>query len=309
MPALVENMFSVREVPWHGQGIILDNPPTAEEAIVAAGLDWELESLPIYTKTRKKIPGYFANTRTSDGAVLGVVSQRYTIVQNKEAFAFVDSLVDEGLTYETAGSLRDGKCIWLLAKMPQTKILDDALEPYICFTNTHDGTGSIRVCCTPVRVVCWNTLNLALNTAKRSWSTRHIGNMEGKLAEARETLGLVSHYISELQDEAELLAETKLSDASLEGMLDLIYPVKDTDSDIRKRRIEDLKQSVFTCLAAPDVTPYKGSAYAAIMAVTDYADHARPMRNTSNFEENRWGQIIVGHPFVDAVYKQIKTIA
>lgn len=309
MAANVETLFLNRKPAWHGQGIILDNPPTAEDAIVAAGLDWEVIPKPVYGSDRKKIPGYVANTRSSDKSVLGIVTERYSIVQNKEAFSFVDGLLDEGLKYESAGSLRGGKQVWLLAQMPQTKILDDDLAPYICFTNTHDGTGSIRVCMTPVRVVCNNTLNLALNTAKRGWSTRHIGNMEGKLAEARETLGLTQYYIENLQQEAQILADQKMSDADLEGMLDLVYDVKDTDSTRKKNRVDSLKQQIFTCYSAPDIKQYVGTAYGVMMAITDFADHAEPARQTTNFEENRWAQIIVGHPFVDDMYKRIKAAA
>ena len=178
MPALVETMFSANRIkPWHGIGIVIDNPLTSEDAIVAGGLDWNVVQEPIFKENGVRVPGYFANVRDSDGAILGVVTNKYSIVQNKDAFAFTDSLVEEGLTYETAGVLRGGKQIWLLAKMPETMILDDKLEPYVCFTNTHDGTGAVRVCMTPTRVCCANTLNLALSTAKRSWSAVFPGRL------------------------------------------------------------------------------------------------------------------------------------
>lgn len=79
--------------------------------------------------------------------------------------------------------LLDGKKIWLLAKLPDSEICGDKTEPYVCFSNTHDGSGAVRVCMTPVRVVCNNTLNLALNTAQRAWSVRHVGDISTKLVE------------------------------------------------------------------------------------------------------------------------------
>ena len=301
----VENMFSVRTKPWHGLGVILDNPPSIAEGIVAAGLDWTVDANPVFDANGNQIPGYVANVRSSDKSVLGIVTNKYSVVQNIEAFEFVDGLIGEGMTLETAGSLRDGKQVWVLGKMPETKILDDAFEPYVCFTNSHDGTSSIRACMTPTRVVCMNTLNLALSSAQRSWSTRHIGDIQGKLIEAQHSLGLISAYMSELDTEANRLAEIKVTDEAVEAMLDILYPVKDDDSDIRKRRVSNLKSNFFNCLAAPDIKQYKGTAYAVINAATDYADHGAPFRATAKFEENRWGQIIVGHPFVDAIYKQI----
>ena len=305
MPALVESMFYVRQTPWHGLGTRVEDAPTSKDAIRLAGLDWTVDPKPIFDADGDEIPGYVANVRSSDNSILGIVSDRYSIVQNFEAFEFTDALVADGLTYETAGSLRNGKCIWLLGKLPETSVLDDKVEPYICFTNAHDGTGSVRVCLTPIRVVCNNTLNLALNTAKRSWSTKHVGDTTGKLAEAQETLGLASKYMTALESEADRLTKIKVSDEEVEAMLDAIYLVKDTDSDMRKAKIRRLKDNFFTCIEADDIKKYRGTAYGVINAVTDFVGHAEPLRKTSNFEENRWGQIIVGHPFVDQMYKKL----
>lgn len=306
MAAEVESLFFVRKPCWHGLGTRVEEAPSSSEAIKLAGLDWIVEPHPIYLADGTEITGQKANVRSIDQSVLGIVSDRYQIVQNSEAFQFVDELLGEGVTFETAGSLRSGKVIWLLAHMPKTTILDDELEPYLCFTNTHDGTGAIRVCATPTRVCCMNTLNFALNTAKRSWSTKHMGDIQGRLAEARTTLGLANSYISELQKDAELLAAKKVTDAEVDAMLDAIYLVKPDDSDVRKAKIAKAKESFFTCLSAPDIANYKGTAFAVMNAATDFVDHAQPMRLTQNFEENRWGQIIVGHPFVDQIYKMIK---
>ena len=113
MPANVETMFSVRETPWHGLGRIIMDAPASREALELAGLDWQVESRNIYSGTGAMIPGYRANVRSTDNAVLGVVSDRYRIVQNEEAFQFTDDLLGEGVTYETAGSLQGGKKVWM----------------------------------------------------------------------------------------------------------------------------------------------------------------------------------------------------
>ena len=306
MAANVETMMFVREVPWHGLGKQLTAPPTSKEAIIAAGLDWKVESFPIYDIAGREIPGYKANTRDKDGKVLGVVGKKYCIVQNEDAFDFTDSLINEGMVYETAGSLSDGKKIWLLGKMPETQILNDKVEPYVCFVNSHDGTGAIKVCLTPVRVVCNNTLNFALSTAKRMWSTIHVGNMESKLAEAKETLGLITNYMNELNVDCEKLANKKMTDAEFEAIFDELYPV-DPVEDTRRRidNINTIKTTLFNCLLAMDVRPYKDTAYGKLMAVTDFANHSNPIRMTQKFHENRWGKIISGHPFVDTMYQRI----
>ena len=134
----IETAFYTREPAWHKLGIVLPEAPTSEDAIVAAGLDWTVEKKPIFDADGNQINNYFANTRDKDNSVLGIVSGRYEIVQNKEAFDFTDSLIDEGMTYEAAGSLKEGKVVWLLGKLPKTAILGDDVEPYVCFTNSFD---------------------------------------------------------------------------------------------------------------------------------------------------------------------------
>ena len=140
MPANVETMFSVREKPWHGLGQIIDEAPTSRDAIEYAGLNWYVESNPIFDAKGNEIKGFKANTRSSDNSVLGVVTDKYKIVQNVEAFDFTDNIIGDEMRYETAGSLRNGKTIWLLGKMPDRYICEDKFEPYIVFTNSHDGT-------------------------------------------------------------------------------------------------------------------------------------------------------------------------
>ena len=306
MAALVESMMYVREVPWHGLGTKVDEAPNSKEAIKLAGLDWNVNPTVIYDANGKEISGYKANMRDSDQSILGIVSDRYQIVQNSEAFEFTDSLLDEGVVYETAGSLRDGKQIWLLAKMPRTTILGDDVDPYLCFTNSFDGSGAVRVCATPIRVVCNNTLNLALETTKRSWSTRHVGDLAGKMHQAKVTLGLAQEYMKKLDEEADMLANTKLSDSEIESIVSFIFPVdyiKDT-----KRKIENtnkMRNDFMTCYMMPDIAQYRNTAYGLVNAASDMAGHMAPSRVTSNYAQNNWAKIMLGHPLLDAVYNRV----
>ena len=306
MSANVETMMYVRETPWHGLGTMVQEAPTSKEAIELAGLDWIVEGKPIFDSHGNEIKSYKANVRNSDDSVLGVVSDKYKIVNNHEAFDFTDSLIGEGVTYETAGSLRGGKTIWLLAKMPERDIVGDKFDPYICFTNSHDGLGAIRVCMTPIRVVCNNTLNMALRSAKRSWSTRHMGDMNSKLAEAKETLGLANHYLDELGVVADKLANEKMTDGDIERALDIMYPVSEDMTDRKKRNIEDAKNNITMCMMRPDLVQFLNTKWGFINAVSDFIGHSDPARLTSNYQENNWGKIIGGHPILD---KAMVTIA
>jgi len=139
MPAQVESMFYTREKPWHGLGIELDNPPTSEDALVAADLNWNVIQKPVHTiinDASVPINGYKVNIRDKDGSVLGIVSDRYKVVQNVEAFDFVDNLLIEGVRYETAGSLFGGRKVWMLAILPKSyTILGDKIAPYLDAAN------------------------------------------------------------------------------------------------------------------------------------------------------------------------------
>ena len=154
MAVNVETMMYVREKPWHGLGVEVSEAPNSEDALRFAGLDWNVRQENVFNSRGGVIKGFKANVRDSDDSVLGVVGDRYKVVQNRDAFKFTDGLIGGNVRYETAGSLRDGKQIWLLAKLPEQKIAGDAVEPYLCFTNAHDGSSGVRVCMTPVRVVC-----------------------------------------------------------------------------------------------------------------------------------------------------------
>ncbi len=311
MAANVESMVSVREKPWHGLGVIVDKAMNSEDAITLSGLNWLVESRPIFDAFGKEIKGFKANTRDSDNSILGVVSDKYQIVQNKEAFEFTDSLVENGdITYETAGSLRNGKQIWLLANMPKVDILGDDIEPYICFTNTHTGTGAIKVCMTPTRVVCNNTLNIALDNAKRIWSTKHMGDIKGKLQEAKQTLGMANKYMDELRIEAEKLAQSKITEGQIEQVLNELFPIDYQKDTARKiDNINTVKDNIIACYMRPDVVKFLGTKWGFINAMADMVDHTAPVRKTDTYQANNWGRIMMGHPFVDALVSQLKVVA
>lgn len=300
----VESMFSVREKPWHYEMTkdktrLIQTAPTSAEALQYAGLDWEVVPKNVYDENGLIIPEYVANTRTSDNSVLGIVTKRYKIVQNKSAVEFTDALVDDGMRFETAGSLRNGKQIWLLGKLPSQYLVGDETELYLCFTNTHDGSGSVRVFVTPIRVVCSNTLNFALKEARRSWSVRHTGDINAKLLEAKETLMLTNKYMAELNVMADKLAVTPMSSEAVNKALPIILD-KPKDADKKQlERYEQQKNEIMVCMMRPDLANFVGTAWGFLNAIADYADHAEPFRRTKNYDQNNWGKIMVGHPMLD----------
>lgn len=308
MAANVETMFYTREKPWHGLGTMVQEAPSSADALVLAGLDWSVIQKLIETEDGIPVPGFKANIRDSDGQVLGVVSDRYKVVQNTEAFAFSDELLGEGVTYETAGSLQNGRRTWLLARLPQRYIISgDEITPYMVFMNSHDGSGSIKAAMTPIRVVCQNTLNLALGTAKRSWSTNHTGNISGKMEDARNTLLYAERYMAELGQAVDLMNRRKLSDRQVYEYIDTLFPILENPTEQQKKNIirmkEDLKMRYFD---APDLKHVGKNAYRFVNAVSDFATHAKPLRERANYRESLFARTVDGNAMIDRAYELVK---
>ena len=311
MVANVETMFSVREKPWHGLGTIVAEAPDSKSALELAGLDWNVIQKNIITEDGTEIEGFRANVRDSDDSVLGIVTDRYKVVQNSEAFAFTDALLGEGVKYETAGSLQGGRRTWMLARLPHQYIISgDEITPYLVFMNSHDGTGSIKVAMTPIRVVCQNTLNMALSTAKRSWSCNHTGDIDGKLEEARDTLLYANKYMAELGRSIDAMQQIKLSDKKVYEFLDELFPIMEGATYQQKKNImkmrEDAKARYFD---APDLQHVGQNAYRFVNAISDFATHAKPLRERSNYKESLFARTVDGNPLIDKAYQMAMAAA
>lgn len=307
MSANVESMFYVREVPWHGLGKKVLEALSSKEALTAAGLDWEVVQEPIFTETEELIEGYKANVRNSDREILGIVTDRYKVIQNEEAFAFTDALLGEGVRYETAGSLQGGKKVWLLAHMPREYIISgEHISPYLLFSNTHDGSGAIKVALTPIRVVCNNTLNLALSTAKRSWSMIHTGDIKGKMEEAKNTLFLAEKYMDSLGKEIERLRLRQMADKQVMEYIELLLPMEANATSQQRKNITRLRDNIKQrYYEAPDLQDVGKNAYRFINAVSDFATHAEPLRKTANYKENLFARTVDGNPLIDKAYQVV----
>lgn len=308
MPANVETMFYTREKPWHGLGTQVQEAPGSKEALGLAGLGWRVIQKELVTSDGLPVPGFKANLRDSDSQVLGVVTDRYRVVQNEDAFAFTDALLGEGVTYETAGSLQNGRRIWLLARLPQHYIINgDEITPYLVFMNSHDGTGAIKAAMTPIRVVCENTLNLALSTVKRTWSADHVGDMKGKMEDAKNTLLYAGRYMKELGRAIDALGEIKLSDRKVYEYIDALFPLLEDATETQKKNLLRLKEEVkVRYFDAPDLKGVGKNGYRFINAVSDFATHSEPLRKHGNYKESLFARTVEGNAMIDRAYKLVK---
>ncbi len=304
----IESIFDARRTAWDGLGTSVSAAPTSEDAIRLAGLDWSVIQQKLYTQEGLLVSGNYANIRDTDRSVLGVVGAKYQIVQNIDAFKFTDALLGEGVQYETAGSLNGGKTVWMLARMPQKyKILGDEVTPYIVFTNTHDGSGSVKVAMTPIRVVCQNTLNLALKRAKRTWTTRHTAGIEYKMNEALETLEFSKKYMEAVNDTFEELYKVKLTDFTVRSMINNIVPVSEDMGKTQKENNEKIRDDIlWRFKEAPDLRELEYTGARLIQAVSDTASHIEPFRKTTNYAENRFRKAIEGNDLLNRALDVVK---
>ena len=308
MAANVETMFYTREKPWHGLGTMVAEAPNSKDALRLAGLNWKVLQEPVYTENEELIQGYKANVRDTDRKVLGVVTDRYKVIQNEEAFAFTDTLLGEGVRYETAGSLQEGRRVWMLARLPREFIIGgERISPYMVFSNTHDGSGAVKTALTPIRVVCNNTLNLALRTAKRSWSMIHTGDISGKIEEAKNTLLLADEYMTALGQEFENLRKIKLSEKQVLDYIKILLPMEENYSLHQKRGVEKLRADMkMRYFDAPDLKDVGNNGYRFVNAVSDFATHSTPRRKTANYKENIFARTADGNPMIDRAYQLVK---
>ena len=299
-----DHMFSVRAMPWHGLGVVLDDyPRSIDEALEKAGLGWKVthgDVLVVRTPewiddfgTRHPAEliaakGFKANLCEDTGAVLGIVSWEYEVVENRDAFRFLDALIGSDLQFETAGSLWGGRRVWCLARLPEyVELGGDLSATYIYVANSHDGSMAVTAAVTPIRIVCANTLGAALRqaehgaNAQRTFRFRHTGNLQTKFAEARQVLGMTINYEKQFKVLADGLALEPISELSLERRVLRHLWVIDEDTAPRaranrERAIEHVLSIFRGRGTAGDTTGNSpGSKWVAFNAIAEHLDYLK----------------------------------
>jgi len=272
------SMMYVGEVPWHKLGTKLENPATATEAIQAAGLDFRVVKKTLRTTTPElSVVGHYATVRTDNLQVLGVVGSRYEPIQNRDAFTTFDALVGEGeAIYHTAGVLGKGERIWILAKLPDYIRVNgnDLVEKFLLLTNSHDGSGPVRVKLTPIRVVCANTLTVALDGREQEVRIRHTAQAEVRLKQAHEILGLTNNLYGELDQIFNGMSKKMMTQTMLSDFLKKIFP--DPPDKERSTRMTMVREKVVELTEnGIGAEMAKGTLWGAYNAVTELIDHYR----------------------------------
>lgn len=291
----VETMAYFGEVPWHGLGTPLADEDLYdwEKASVKAGLDWEAERVPLVTAdTGDKVSSY-AIRRTSDGKILGAVGKKYTILQNKDAFAFFQPwLSAREASLETAGSLREGSRIWVLAKLARDPIVvapGDEVLKYLLLSHSHDGSLAVRVGFVPRRVVCQNTLSMAIRSdASKLIRVKHTKEVHENLANIRETMNIVNAEFEAAAEQYKLLARKSINGADLEKYVRLVFKVKvDAEPSTRMKGLMEEVAGLFEAGRGNNLPSIKGSLWAGYNAVAEWLSYNRG-RNADNRLSSLW---------------------
>jgi phage/plasmid-like protein (TIGR03299 family) len=302
------SFFSVKEKAWHGLGQIIQDYPTSREALIFAGLDYNVEKRKLFTYDTEnnngnldtdiiipeiEVPNYYATIRTDTEAVLGVVGKDYQVVQNLEAFSFFDGIVGgDGIQYETAGALGKGERIFITAKLPgYIKVgREDLIEQYLFLTTSHDGFGSITAAFTPIRIVCNNTLNAAFRNCSNSIKIRHTANAKERLEQAHKVMG-ISYKLSEYLETAfNQWSQIQITDKQLRRLIQLaMAPNKEVWQNLQAGKedpfsscYKNICDSVFEYAmssGSQQTETTKGTVFGAYNAITGYFQNVRSYKN------------------------------
>jgi phage/plasmid-like protein (TIGR03299 family) len=284
---------SLRQPAWHGLGTILEDEVTTEEMLAAAHLnDWNVRLEPIkFPKNTNSHKDWFSTVRTnpfdrSQKDVLGVVGERYKVLQNEELFAFGDNILD-GARWETAGAIKNGTVVFGSLALERETVLDpkgvsDKVKSYLLVHTSHDGSLAIQASVTPVRVVCQNTLNMAVGArgkaAKQSYRIRHTQTLEGRIAAAREALGLAHAYMDEFDKQAAEMIAKEISDKQFFDIITAAYPVPDKDAKGSFSKWEKKVDTINSIYTGETNGMIAGTAWGCLNALTERLDWYRNPR-------------------------------
>lgn len=293
----IESLFWYKQAPWHGLGTRVDEALTAEEAIKKAGLEWEVRLVPLMTATdHLAVPMSKAVVRATDNSVLGVVGNAYRPLQNSEAFSFFDPFIQSGgVRFETAGSLRNGQRVWILAAINRkdAEIVEgDAIKKFILLSNGHDGTLSLRIGFTPVRVVCANTLRLSLENSESAFlRIRHNVNVVSSMNEIQEVINLADESFEATATQYRRLAAHGVNTADLEKYVREVFDVKEDITSDKSKVVQEITE-LFDGGRGTEIPGVRGTMWGAYNAVAEFLQYQ--YGNDKTTDDSRLNQLWYG---------------
>lgn len=321
--AKISTMGTERKMYFEGIGVDVQAAHSLETAINVSGLNFEVAKHPISFMTQvpqqlgtqtvlvdvpHPYPNQFATVRTDTLEPLGIVGKDYQILQNLEAFDFLDSLVGDA-KFETAGLYGNGAKSFITMSTEPMKILDDEFAPYILFTNSFDGSGAVRVMFTPIRVFCSNALVRAIKNATNRLSIRHSSNLQSRLDNARYVLLNNTNYLNALKAESEKLAVTPFSAEAFEALARSLFPVNTEDSELVQVRNEAQIEALLRAYKQDDLANFNNTAYKVVQAVADFESHKPVFRQTNQMDLKNIKTVMLGMPLLNQITERMLAVA
>lgn len=282
------SFYSFREPAWHQLGTVVNEEHNTREVMEIANLsNWNvrLEDIPITEEYTMNKPAFMVvrdHPADKHPDVLAIVGDRYEVLQNEELFAFADNLLD-GARWETAGSLKNGRQVFGSLALERETVLDpngvaDVVKSYLLVNTSHDGSMAVQASVTPVRVVCANTLAVALSGVKQAFKMRHTSTLDGRIASAREALNLSHKYLDEFDKMAKAMIETEITKAQFDKIVRTAYPMPDKDSKGAMKKWENKLDLLDELLVADTNKDINKTAWGAYNTLTERLDWYRPIR-------------------------------
>lgn len=266
-------------LPWHRLGIGLPGLSTMESVLEAVpSLAASVRKEQIYhPRTGEEVEGKFFTVREDIDEILGVVGSKYRVLQNADAFKFFDAFTADphGPKYETAGTLWGGRKVFILAKLPDfIEVLPgDIVNPYILLSNSHDGSSAVVIKETPIRVVCQNTLSMAMNSEGRRKNIRHSGDIFKKVEDVQEALGIVRENFLATAEVYKHLTQVTPTDAQVEAVLSQLFDPKDGEETGRSKKQKERVMMLYSDGLGSNIKGVKNTAWGFYNAVTELVDH------------------------------------
>ena len=268
-----------REATWNKVGTDIREANSVKEALQISGLDYEVVKAPIYLSNGHRIKDQFATKKKGTDEVFGIVGKDYTIVQNEEAFSFVDGIISEGLTFVKAGET--SYMNYIIASLPEQYILDDKFKPYIIFQNSHAGATTLKAAICPLRIVCQNQFTMAFRNSENKISLRHSSSIHEKMDEAQHILQFNAEYMDSFNKMANKMASNKIGEEKALEIIDKYFLVDDNASTRKVNSNEEKKVILLNSYNAEDNQNFRGTQWGLINAFSDYITHVDPARKTN----------------------------
>lgn len=302
----------IRTATWNKVGKSVEECRNMEQVLRKSGLDYTVEKREVYFDGRQniacmsinEIPNRFVTVRKTDNHPYDVVSDKFEIIQNRDAFDFVNYMGDE-LTFEKAGETQSGM-VYIIGKLPEVSILGDAFTPYVLFRNGFNGKTKITAAISPLRIVCQNQFNFAFKNTANAITIRHVRNAEAKLEEARETLRMTADYMEQLTLMAERFAAMKISGPQMDRVVKYLFPIPEDTSinPFKRKNLEDQRAAFLAAHEQEDNRNFRGTAWGLVNAYTDFITHKEPAGKREDRFEGKFVSTtfkVAMNPIIDAI--------